>query len=65
METMYNKHTTETVDVYQIDMTNKVALCFNKRLAMVQNGQGWQVISLKHLVPVTQIDVLNMLKEEK
>lgn len=65
METMYNRKTTEIVDVYKIDMDKKIALCFNRRQAMKQNGVGWQLVTLNHLVPVCYTDVLNMLKEEK
>ena len=65
METMYNRRTTEIVDVYKIDMDKKIALCFNRRQAMKQNGVGWQLINLNHLVPVSQTEVIDMLKEEK
>ena len=65
METMYNRKTTEVVDVYKIDMTQKHALCFNSRQAMKQSGNGWQVIALNHLVPMCNTEVIDMLKEEK
>ncbi len=65
MEIMYNRKTTETIDVYKIDMDKKIALCFNRRQAMKQNGVGWQFVALNNLVPVSCTDVLNMLKEEK
>ena len=65
METMYNRKTTEVVDVYEIDIDKKIAICFNPRQAMKQNGQGWQAISLGHLVPMSQTEVIEMLKEEK
>ena len=65
METMYNRKTTEIVDVYKIDITHKHALCFNSRQAMKQNGNGWQVIAINHLVPMRNTEVIDMLKEEK
>lgn len=65
METMYNRKTTEIVDVYKIDTDRKIALCFNRRQAMKQNGVGWQWVAINHLVPVSYTEVLNMLKEEK
>ena len=51
-ELMRVRKTAEIVRMYSLDMSRKMALCWNERLYQSQNGNGWIEIPYKNLVPM-------------
>lgn len=48
---MYSKTQNSIVDVYKIN-ENGTAVIFSSNLAAKQNGNGWNIVKLKYLIPL-------------
>ena len=68
MEIMYIRKTGERVEVYGFDVDHMNALCYNTNIASNSNGNGWQVMPTKKLIPeayVNKADGTYMSKTER
>lgn len=48
---MWNKQSNCDVDVYEMNINDKNCLIYNPQIAGNQNGNGWQTIARKNLIP--------------
>lgn len=54
---MWNKNNNCDVDVYEMNINDKNCLIYNPQVAGSQNGNGWQVISRKNLIPYPYAEI--------
>lgn len=59
MEIMYNRKNGVRYEVYGIDVDHGVAMCYNSSLAHKSNGNGWEKVQMKLLIPEDFYDGAN------
>ena len=59
MEVMFLRKTGRRYEVHAIDVDHGLALCYNTDLAHKCNGNGWEKVPLKQLIPESFYDSAN------